>query len=506
MGERALALGLARRVSRQPPSEAVADALVLLATPGGLSDVGAYARCLKPGGVLYCEVERQSLGTATWTPGRVGRSLSRAGLTPVGVYWTRPDFRRHRMYLPLHVKGALRWYMHAHFAAPTPLHVLVKVGVRGLTGLEPRRFAPLAPSFAVTATAAPAPPLQPSVLNHASVPGARGAGMQPLVLTGGQGDWSRVTFLPFVGAAREPAVVLKTPRLPLFNKHVEREQALLRELRTSAGLDAGMRRSIPQPLGSFRSGDLTVAMETFVGGRPLAASSRHWGAPLHRKVADLRAAADWLGHFHEQTQTGRSRWDAGEVARWVEAPIAAYERAFGLSAQEVGLFAAARDRARLLADAGARLPIVRQHRDFGDWNVFRVRGELVVIDWEVSGVGPALCDLLYFVTHWSQRVSQARGEDAEARDLCEIYVVPEGGGSRARAARAALDEYLCRLRMDRRFVPLLLVQAFVEQALDRVGRLEVLGQVGPDPRRANQYVRWLGVLAGHTEALFGAPP
>src|SRR6185369_5142218 len=114
--------------------------------------------------------------------------------------------------------------------------------------------------------------------------------------------------------------------------------------------------------------------------------------------------------------------------------------------------------------------------------------------------GPGLCDLVYFVTHWSYVARHRYGEAAELAGFAELFAGP-APGALLRAARQALAEYLAALAIDARFQPLLLTYTWVRRALDRAERQSALG--GATARAGNRYVQYVGILAEHTGALFG---
>lgn len=116
--------------------------------------------------------------------------------------------------------------------------------------------------------------------------------LHPLVLTPGEEDSNRVIFLPFALCGARPLGVLKVSRHPERNTLTENEQAALTTIRTS--LDEKMGRTVPQPLGILRWGNLTVGVESCAAGRLLSTSTGRWGASLHQKIDDLRLATAWL--------------------------------------------------------------------------------------------------------------------------------------------------------------------------------------------------------------------
>jgi len=224
-------------------------------------------------------------------------------------------------------------------------------------------------------------------------------------------------------------------------------------------LELATRGALPVPRGLYRAGGLALAVEGYAAGQPLAQRAGSWGEPLDRKAGDLRQAAAWLAAFHQRTEVRRAEWDGREADEWIGHPLDELRGIEGLA----GLESAVRRRSGELA--GAELPIVCQHRDFTPWNLLCGEGGgLRVIDWEGARPGPALCDLLHFATHWSELALRAFDDGARLRALREVWMA-RGGGEAGEAARQAVAEYCRALRIDRRFVPLLLVATWAELAL-----------------------------------------
>lgn len=503
LAARLLEVGLARRVSDAVPPGRSADAVAVL--HGGEAALREIAGCLVPGGVLYHEVDRRSVGFLTSTPGRLRRSMREAGLSPIAMYAVVPDFSDHRMYLPLDVPGGLRWYVTTLHSASTPWQHLLQAGLRAATDLDGRRFAPFAPRLAVTAVAGQAPPNPPSVLAHPALPGElRERDLRPLLLTSG-GD--RVVMLPFAADGARPAAVLKVPRLPGFNGRTENEQATLGRLWSR--LDPATRSSVPRTLGTLRYGEVTVGIESYAPGQLLSRSSERWGASREERLNDLGAAAEWLAGYHLQAQVGRPSWGAAELSRWVEGPFDAYRERFGVTVGEERLFAKAREYAVSLE--GSPLPVVMQHRDFTVWNIVRSGRELAVLDWEGCRSGPALCDLLHFVTHWYETVRHAHAEPARQHCFRRLHFEPDHGDPLRAAVHHEIARYMERLEMHRRFLPLLLVYTWVELALRRSDQQRVQEESALAPRAGNRNFAFVAILAEHADQLFaerapGDPP
>lgn len=504
LAERVIEVGLAGRVSDTIPPGRSADAVAVL--HGGRAMLRDIAGCLVPGGVLYREFDRRSVALLGSTPDRLRQSIREAGLSPIAMYAVVPDFSDHRMYLPLDVPDGLRWYVTTLYSAVTPWQHLLQAGLRAATGLDGCRFAPFAPRVAVMAVAGQARPGAPSVLAHPALPAELGKrDLHPLLLTSG-GD--RVVILPFTAGSRQPAAVLKVPRLPGFNGRTQNEQAILGRLWSR--LDPVMRSSVPRPLGTLGYGEVTVGIESYAPGQLLFRSSARWGASRQQQLNDLRLAAAWLAEFHRQAQVSRPSWGATEQSRWVEGPFDAYRRAFGVTGGEERLFAEARDYATSLT--GTPLPIVLQHRDFTVWNIARSGRELAVLDWEGSRPGPALCDLLHFVTHWYETVGHAHPEPARLRCFRGLLFEPDRGDPFRESVHHEIARYMERLEIHRRFLPLLLVYTWVELALRRSDQQRVQEESALAPREGNRNFAYMAILAEHVEQLFaerapgGLPP
>lgn len=459
--------GIARRVSTALPAGPSADALAVL--HGARVPPEEAARCLAPGGCAWFELE-------SWRRPREGR------LRVTGVYAVHPGFDRHEAIIPLDHPAALRWFAETLQPAWTPGKRLRREGVRALS----RRGWPLLTrSLALTAVHGPAGAAPASILDHPALPPdlREVRGLRPLLLAHGL---ERAVILPFAPGETEPCGVLKVPRLPLFNAKTETEQSLLNHLR--GRLDPAVRSALPEPRGIHRVGGLAVGWESYAAGRPLAQRAGSWGEPLAGKVRDLAVAAGWLTEFHRRTEVRRPEWDAVQRAEWVGLPLGELRRAAGAEVVPGSLLAAVRRRSDALT--GAAFPIVWQHRDFTPWNVLRGDAGLRVIDWEGARPGPALSDLLHFSTHWSELALRASDEPARLRVFREVWIARRGGEP-GEAVRRAVESYCEGLRLDRRFVPLLLAAAWTELALRR-------GRETPNPEAA-----YVATLAGSVEELFG---
>jgi aminoglycoside phosphotransferase (APT) family kinase protein len=269
-----------------------------------------------------------------------------------------------------------------------------------------------------------------------------------------------------------------------------------------------MRRSVPAPLGRFSYGGLAVGIESCAPGSSVLVSSGRRRTGFAGKVRDLQAGTDWLAAYHRQVQLGPAEQGAGDFLARVEHVLRCYADAFGIESSEERLFALVRAKVRALQ--GVPLPIVWQHGDFGPWNVYRSGDDVTVIDWEVrqgpmlDSAGPPLCDLLYFVTYWSFAARRLSGEAAEMSGLRDLFVEPDRSDPVIDAAWEAIEGYLARLAVDRRFLSSLLVYTWAKRALEDVSRHRILDQLSTAPRTGNQFVDWIGMLAKESDCLFPA--
>jgi hypothetical protein len=494
-----IASGLARSVCQEFDPAAKYDAAALL--EGADVPLAELIKCLGLDAPVYVEVNRRLRPWRLVTPGRLRRGFLRVGLRPIAMFWARPSLKGCRMFLPLEAHGALAWYVAAHLTRRSPAHSLAAIGLAMLARLGSGWLGLVAPHLAITAVARPlhdageyAPPGPVSTLV-----GPAGHDVGALLLAGGEGDWSRVVLLPFAGAAVLPTVVIKVPRLATLNGWTEREQATLRRLRDSLGAERS--GSLPDPLGTGSWRGLSVARESYVPGRSLASVDASWRRSRRNRERDLLSATEWLAQFHASVRPEEAQSGAPEPIG-LGRLLAAYERQFPGSAGEHRLFGASL--AETSVHGGIQVPIVWQHLDFGPWNVIRGQGQLHVLDWENARPGPALADLIYFTTHWLHTVRGHREGPPATEDVRELFLDPSTTARDVLAARSAIDDYLARLHLDGRWMGLMLVYTFAEQALERSTRLRILGQLPVDPRADNRYVRYVEELAARPQRLVSA--
>jgi hypothetical protein len=389
--------------------------------------------------------------------------------------------------------------MNTHYCADTPWRCTREAALRLLMKCPFGWIPTSGPYYAAVAVAGSASELlPPSILGLPKfLKTLERTGMHPLLYTDG-GD--RLVMLPFLADGDQPEIVLKVPKLPRFNGKTEGEQRTLAEIR--AGVDDGLRASIPEPLGIAQYGELVVATETYLPGQSLMRSSGRWLSAPRDKIRDLDLAADWMGRFHERLELQRLAWEAVPAADWVDKPIADYKAKFGTTPAENLLFDRTLNRSATLRRA--QLPTVWQHRDYNVWNLFRAGDQLRVIDWEGGRVGLPLCDLLHFAIQWNELARHLEGKKSRLRGFRRLFAESKKyHDAIARALHESIESYMSRLAIDSRFLPLLLVCTLVELALRRSLQQEAHGELAANARLGNDWVDYLMVLAIHGTHVLG---
>ena len=506
LANRIVEANLAEQVSCEITEGCRADAAIIL--HDSTVEMEQAAACLERGGVLYQEIARTSRSVLRMTPDNLRHEFNHAGLTLTGLYWAAPNFEQCRRYIPLDVPGAVHWYFSSLFVAGTPIHQLIRTLFRLVVGKNSQRMAWFVPYLSVTAVVGSTSTHPPSILNHPHIGNMLPKDdLRPMILTSGQDDASRLIMLPFAPQhSQSPQAVIKIATDPKFNVETEVEQTVLHEVR--ARLDAKMRQSVPEPLGSFHYHNLAVGVESCALGSSLWVSSGGWGTSPQTKTADMELGTRWLIEFHRQTESERLSWDHRAIERWIETPLAAYAQLRNVTEAEQRLFISMRVHANTLL--GAELPLVWQHNDFAPWNLYRAGDRLTVLDWEfnrdwdTTRAGPALCDLLYFVTYWNNIVHRHYTEGAELRGMYALFLEFAPKSRYIYVARRAIAQYMAELKIDWRFLPLLLVYTWTERVVYSYARLQKLERPSGTSRAADKFAKYIGLLAIHGQELFSA--
>ena len=487
--------GVALEIARSMPPRRTADAVVVLHDSPIVPHRAAPA--LAGGGVFYAEVDRRTARGFLETPRRLCRRLRAAQLRPSALYWVVPHFDDARRFVPLDSDGALEWYFGAAWRQLSYGRMAAARVARLWMRADSSRFGSVAPCYSIVAVGGSVPMATPAVLADLTLDsGLIDSGASFALVTSGQDDGSRVVMLPF-GRTGVPRTAIKVSRLPVFNGHTTREHRRLLSLRSQLSVD--LRPTLPRPYhtGSWRG--LAVAVESFAVGPSMAASIGYRGATAAQQIDDLRVATEWLARVHSQWQLSEAVWTDAEIDRWIERPCDDYTRTFGSDIRTDRLLATARGHARRLH--GQRCPIVLQHEDFGPWNVHRSDQGLTVIDWEAEDEashcgGPALQDLIYFVTHWFFAARRAHS-DWSRRDAYERLVASNSTSDVAiTAARDAVASYMRALRIAQAFLPVLTVITWVRHAVGRHLRDQC------SPVEHNEYVDYVRILAANVRDLF----
>ncbi|MEO5842926.1 MAG: glycosyltransferase [Acidimicrobiales bacterium] len=486
-------LGVAHSVDTMLDSSRPADVVAVLADSGG-SDVKEVVASLRPGGVLYWEVDRRRAGQRLRTPRRLAAELHALGLTTVATYALRPDPERSELHLPVDHAGGIEWYLSSAYNAVSARQRLAEAATRLAARLDHRLLATFAPFHATIAVWTPLAAQQFTIAARAAHLGLAPAPTRSPLLINQSAN--RAILVTFTNEENErdsvPAAILKIPTRPSFARRTEWEQQITRQVR--AALPEHDAEAIPSPYGLVDVGLPWMAgIERAASGCSLARSSGRWGRPLRAKVADLELAANWIEQLHTRYEITGQTWDERICTNEVDAVLTRFQQAFGCTEGEHRLFSNARRVARDLQ--GTPLPLVWQHGDFTVWNTLRDRSELRVLDWEGARTGLPLCDILRFVTHWHEVVLGARTLDSRLAAFSQLYC---GARSQTRAtveARTTLDRYARSLALHPNCEPVLLVTSWAELALRRLDqRIDSGGDVD-DPRGQNEAIHYIGQLA-----------
>jgi hypothetical protein len=493
MAEQLESLGLAREVVLEPTAQK-ADA-VICASGAGFSLQDAAA-CLGPRGVLYYEAVSDGFRPGGTSPAHLLKTLRRLELVSAGLYWVHPAFTGPRMYFPLDVDGALKWYL-SNLHSPSARFSAIEWALRRVTQLNPMLAGRLARRLALVAVTSTSQEVRPLPFASADLPRPlQRPDLRPLLLIHGT-ELSRAVMLPFSSKSTEPLAVFKITRGPVEDGSSLHEPEVLKEVRAS--LDASMRSTVPEPLGAICSHGLVASIESFLPGEWLHARLARRRPPIGEAIDDLRLATAWITRLHSQFPVGSRWWSENDVQTYVDLPIATYDRELGTNDAESALFVEVKRLARDLL--GTPLPLVWQHGDFSNLNTLRSGHRLHVIDWERAAPGIPLDDLLHFARLWLYLVRRATRDESFAR-FRDLFLRLGHRDAAVAAARAAISEYMGTVGVDPRFLPLLLTVGCVRRASDRLAAQVLLSRRGVDPRDGNRYVTYIDLLSNDREALF----
>lgn len=440
-------LGVADEVVEHPggPAGDAESADLVVALGSAWADVRAALPALQPGGVLYWEAATR----AGAGPGV--RRLRRAGLTATSYRRRRHD-GHDTLFLPLGPRHAARWYVDELGDTGSSARRLVR-RLAGLSAGATRRALAIVGGPVSWVAVRGEGDLTPAVLSGLCVDLDAPAGPTlPVVLTRGEGEWSRVVLLPFGDRDARPRAVVKLPRLARHGDATLREHRLLVELAES--LPEPMRASVPVPLAGGSWHGLPVAVESYLPGRPLGHAVAHDEAAGRHQ---LLRAAEWVAGLHRPTRPPTA------TAPSLDATLHA-------AATVCGLVLGDDVRARFgdAALLGTELPRGYQHGDLTPTNLRVADGRLTAVDWESGRAGAPLTDLLYLLLHWPWPGTPDLGSAPE--DVLRAVFLRTDGDP-ARTARAVVGTHLGALGLPHHVVGPLLVHALALQALDRADRL-----------------------------------
>jgi len=493
-------LGLAGSATNACDDDAECAEVVALLS-GAREGLERAIRALAPGGCLYWEVDRTSRATVALTPGRARRRLRAVGLTPLAIYWVGPGWSRASRYLPIGPPEPLAWYLRtmnaSTSAAAAVLRRMLLVVVRfpAITGWLVPRFAVIAVSERAASERAASDPVpaapSPAALADPDIPPrVRSSPVPPILVSGGEEAWSRITLLAFEPGATAPANIVKIVRRAEFDEATRHEHDVLLDLRSR--VDEATRATVPEPIALLAVGRRVAIVQDAARGSSALARMNHWPHRGRRRRRDFELTTEWLISLHAQTTRSRVTPESPDWKTHVERPLDRFGEHFGPRSAVVRLFERVRHHT---TDLGAELPIVLRHMDLGPWNVLIEGDRVHVIDWEVARDGPAMTDLVYAAFHWSLAAPGRATEPNGRRHLRWLFAETPADDPDWSSIHAALRRYGRALRVDPRLVPSLVVLTFVDQALDRFDRLQRMGTPDHDPWTQNRYVGYVEEIA-----------
>jgi glycosyltransferase involved in cell wall biosynthesis len=336
---------------------------------------------------------------------RARRRAEAAGYTDVRTYWAGPlPHRLPQFWLPLEVEAATD-------------HLLASRAPRSATGSILRHLwctlrsaGLLAPIYVVGRR--PGGPDEDAVPLSVSCP--------LLLLTTGHRSINKAVGLAFEPGATQPAKAVKFARVPEAEPGLEREAAVLRQLRQERPDLAGVPRLVGE--GS-RSGRLAVVQEAVAGESLLDALRPENFEDVAMRVTRL------LIELARSAPAPIADWRRRLVAE----PLDWFERHFG----------AAPGAEALLAGLG-ELPGAVEHRDCSPWNVLLApSGDPVLLDWEsAEPAGLPGLDLVYFLANCAFVLDGAL-ESGRTRETYAQLLDP--ATAHGRVAAAAIAEYTAAL-------------------------------------------------------------
>ncbi|HET9196890.1 MAG TPA: glycosyltransferase [Solirubrobacterales bacterium] len=338
-------------------------------------------------------------------PGGIGRARRRAeaaGYTDVRVYWAGPlPHRPPQFWLPLEVEAATE-------------HLLASRAPRSLAGSvlrrlwrAARRAGLLAPIYVVGR--------RPGGPDEGEIPLSPACPL--LLLTTGHRSINKAVGLAFEPRATEPGKAVKFARVPEAEPGLEREGAVLRQLREERPDLAGVPRLVGE--GS-RNGRLAVVQEA-VAGESLLDALR----PENFEDVALRVTRLLV----ELANSGDPAPAAGWRERLVAEPLAWFEQHFGGA-----------DAAKEQLGGLGEMPATVEHRDCSPWNLLMSpAGDPVLLDWEsAEPAGLPGLDLVYFLANCAFVLDGAL-ENGRTRETYAQLLDP--ATAHGRVAAAAIAEY-----------------------------------------------------------------
>lgn len=436
---------------------------------------------LAPTGIIYGEIDRTKLARLFCGPFWLNRVLKKNNLELRGLYAIQPHFDGLEMYMPLDHSYALGWFLKNQYIAKSWLHKLLKFLLGAICGSRGELFKYFSPFIAFVAVPE-GYSADISILHHDGCKEALGETKASLLMFSDAGN--RVVLLPFKSGSTIPELIFKIPKLASFNDRTKKEQRNLQFLQNKTV--ESIRSSIPKGLGMLTSRSKLISVEKYLDGKLLQTSDQK------SVTQDFEHVARWLTDFHEGLHQ-KVVWTEEESHLWIGSNVTKYKTIFSSTSEEVKLFELVENLSTSLI--GQPILKVYCHRDFNVWNILRSEaGDIRVIDWEGGRWGLPLCDLIHFSTHWHDHAMGCTDLTTQLLGFENQFF--NRSSKFFDTTWTHFSNYLDRLGVSNKFIPVLFVYTWVELAIRRYEQLSDMGMFNENmPRENNRNFHFISLIA-----------
>lgn len=195
---------------------------------------------------------------------------------------------------------------------------------------------------------------------------------------------SKICFFVFADDDPTPCLVVKAPRTPHYNHHLDHEIRLLEDVRMA--VPDALRATLPGPFHCLDLAGYRVVIEPALPGQPMDRSGQYtWGGRAgdrQRARAALARALHWLVQIQRAAPHRRGPLEAATIRQYLFEPLESLCCHADLTAGERAYVERLQGEAEALS--GQDLPLYLYHGDFRAGNILVGPASLAVLDWEFS--------------------------------------------------------------------------------------------------------------------------